>query len=51
MKKWLVVASVAAFVAFAWLMLPSPDQAQRSGALLTASGSGLVQHVYREQTR
>ena len=50
MKKLPVFALVAAFAGFAWLSLPSPDQAQTPGApLLTAIGSGLVVGIDREK--
>ena len=46
MTKLLVLVLIAAFAAFAWLSLPSPDQAQAPGAgQRTANGSGLVQSI------
>ena len=43
MKKLLVVMLVAVFGVFAWLSLPSLDQAQAPGVVRqTASGSGVV---------
>jgi Cu/Ag efflux protein CusF len=43
MTKLLVFIAVAAFAGFAWVLLPSPDEAQAPGATLqTATGSGLV---------
>ena len=50
MKKLLVFTLVAAFAGFAWLLLPSPDQAQASDASQkTASGSGLVLGIDKEK--
>ncbi|MBI2224930.1 MAG: copper-binding protein [Betaproteobacteria bacterium] len=50
MKKLLVFTLVAAFAGFAWLSLPSLDQAQAPGGSgNTASGSGLVQSVDKER--
>lgn len=50
MTKLLVFTAVAAFAGFAWLLLPSPDQAQAPGAPpQTATGSGLVVGVDREK--
>ena len=46
MIKLLVLALFAAFFAFAWLSLPSLDQAQAPGAgQQTASGSGVLQSI------
>jgi Cu(I)/Ag(I) efflux system protein CusF len=43
MTKLLVFIAVAAFAGFAWVLLPSPDEAQAPGATLqSATGSGLV---------
>jgi Cu/Ag efflux protein CusF len=42
-KKAIALLLVAAFAAFAWLLLPSPGSAP-----VTASGSGLLQQVDRE---
>ena len=51
MKKLLVFTLVAAFAGFAWLLLPSPDQAQASDASQkTASGSGLVLGIDKEKS-
>jgi Cu(I)/Ag(I) efflux system periplasmic protein CusF len=50
MKKLLVLTPVAAFAAFAWLSLPSPDQAGTAGApQQTATGIGVVQRIDQEQ--
>ena len=50
MKKLLVFTLVAAFLGFAWLLLPSLDQAQAPGASQeTARGSGLVQSIDKEK--
>ena len=46
MIKLLVLVLIAAFAAFAWLSLPSPDQAQAPGAgQQTANGSGVLQSI------
>ena len=46
MIKLLVLALFAAFFAFAWLSLPSLDQAQAPGAgQQAASGSGVLQSI------
>ena len=50
MKKLAVFTLVAAFAGFAWLSLPSLDQAQAPGAgQQTANGSGLVQSIDKEK--
>ncbi len=50
MTKLVVLVLVAAFAGFAWLLLPSPDQAQTPGApQKAASGSGLVQGIDKEK--
>lgn len=50
MKKLLIFALVAAFAGFAWLSLPSPDQAQTPGApQRAASGSGVVLGIDKEK--
>lgn len=50
MKKLLVLVLVAAFAGFAWLSLPSPDQAQTPGTpQKAATGSGVVQRIDTEQ--
>ena len=50
MKKLVVLALVAAFVGFAWLSLPSPDQAQKPGTAQTsARGSGVVLGVDQQR--
>lgn len=50
MKKLLVLVLVAVFAGFAWLFLPSPDQAQIPGASQqTASGSGVVLAIDKEK--
>ena len=50
MKKLLVFTLVAAFAGFAWLSLPTPDQAQTPGAPPeTASGGGLVLGIDTEK--
>ena len=43
-KKLLVFTLIAAFAGFAWLSLPSPEQAPRAGQQITG-GSGVVQHI------
>lgn len=46
MIKLLVFVLVGTFAAFAWLSLPSPDQAQAPGAgQQTANGSGVLQSI------
>ena len=50
MKTPLVLVLIAAFAAFAWWLLPSPQQAQTGGGArisITANGKGVVQHVDR----
>lgn len=50
MKKLLVFVFVAAFVGFAWQLLPSPNRAQAPGApLQTAAGKGTVVGIDRER--
>lgn len=50
MKKLLVFTLIAAFAGFAWLSLPSPDQARTTSASQnTTSGSGLVQSINNER--
>lgn len=50
MKTLVVFTLVAAFAGFAWLSLPSLDQAQAPGAgRQTASGSGLVLGIDKEK--
>jgi Cu(I)/Ag(I) efflux system protein CusF len=50
MKNRLVLTLVAAGTGFAWLSLPSPDQAQTPGASQqTASGSGVVLAIDKEK--
>ncbi len=44
MKKLLVLVLIAVFAGFAWLSLPSPEQAPRAGQQIT-SGSGVVEHI------
>ncbi len=44
MKKLLVFTLIAAFAGYAWLSLPSPEQAPQAGQQIT-SGSGVVQHI------
>jgi len=43
MKKLLVLVPIAAFAAFAWWMLPTPEREHT--AQVTASGKGLVQRT------
>lgn len=46
MKTLIAAVLIAAFAAFAWWSLPSPQQAQTGGtAQMIANGKGVVQHV------
>ena len=50
MRKLVVVVVVAAFAGFAWLSLPSPNQAQAPGApQQSATGRGLVVGIDKEK--
>jgi Cu/Ag efflux protein CusF len=50
MKTLLVFIFVAAFAGFAWLSLPSPNQAQAPGApQQSATGRGLVVGIDKEK--